>query len=174
MANFALNYSFSRNLNIPLDEDAVKSTYAEVLTYVQTKSKCYAGQLFSVVGDGDNNGLYVAITTGADAVIIKLASQEALEAVAASAGKIDTIKLNGSALTINDKTVNIDLSTYATIDYVNETISGLTSVFAPKAEFEAVQKKVDDITSVGGEPNVQSDWNVVDEESDAFIKNKPI
>ena len=173
MANFALNYSFSRNLNIPLDEDAVKSTYAEVLTYVQTKSKCYAGQLFSVVGDGDNNGLYVAITTGADAVIIKLASQEALEAVAASAGKIDTIKLNGSALTINDKTVNIDLSTYATIDYVNETISGLNSVFAPKAEFEAVQKKVDDITSVGGEPNVQSDWNVVDEESDAFIKNKP-
>ena len=173
MANFALNYSFSRNLNIPLDEDAVKSTYAEVLTYVQTKSKCYAGQLFSVVGDGDNNGLYVAITTGADAVIIKLASQEALEAVAASAGKIDTIKLNGSALTINDKTVNIDLSTYATIDYVNETISGLTSVFAPKAEFEEVQKKVDDITSVGGEPNVQSDWNVVDEESDAFIKNKP-
>jgi hypothetical protein len=173
MANFALNYSFSRNLNIPLDEDAVKSTYAEVLTYVQTKSKCYAGQLFSVVGDGDNNGLYVAITTGADAVIIKLASQEALDAVAASAGKIDTIKLNGSALTINDKTVNIDLSTYATIDYVNETISGLTSVFAPKAEFEEVQKKVDDITSVGGEPNVQSDWNVVDEESDAFIKNKP-
>ena len=173
MANFALNYSFSRNLNIPLDEDAVKSTYAEVLTYVQTKSKCYAGQLFSVVGDRDNNGLYVAITTGADAVIIKLASQEALEAVAASAGKIDTIKLNGSALTINDKTVNIDLSTYATIDYVNETISGLTSVFAPKAEFEEVQKKVDDITSVGGEPNVQSDWNVVDEESDAFIKNKP-
>ena len=173
MANFALNYSFSRNLNIPLDEDAVKSTYAEVLTYVQTKSKCYAGQLFSVVGDGDNNGLYVAITTGADAVIIKLASQEALEAVAASAGKIDTIKLNGSALTINDKTVNIDLSTYATIDYVNETISGLTSVFAPKAEFEEVQKKVEDITSVGGEPNVQSDWNVVDEDSDAFIKNKP-
>ena len=46
MANFALNYSFSRNLNIPLDEDAVKSTYAEVLTYVQTKSKCYAGPAF--------------------------------------------------------------------------------------------------------------------------------
>ena len=173
MANFALNYSFSRNTGIPLDEDAVKSTYAEVLTYVQTRSKCYAGQLFSVVGDGDKNGLYIAVTKGPDAVVVKLASQEALEAVAQSAGKIDTIKLNGSALTINEKTVNIDLSNYATIDSVNEAISGLTSVFAPKAEFEEVQKKVDDITSVGGEPNVQSDWNVIDETSDAFIKNKP-
>ena len=51
MANFALNYSFSRNLNIPLDEDAVKTSLSEVVSYVQTKSKCYAGQLFSVTGD---------------------------------------------------------------------------------------------------------------------------
>lgn len=175
MANFALNYSFSRNLAIPLDEDAVKQSYALVLDYVQTKSKCYAGQLFSVVNPEDEteNGLYVAIKTGADALVVKLASQEALEAVAASAGKIDKITLNGTELTINDKVVNIDLSDYATVEYVDGKISDLASVYAPKAEFEEVQKKVDDITSVGGEPNVQSDWNVVDETSDAFIKNKP-
>ena len=174
MANFALNYSFSRNLNLPLDEDAVKALRSDVVTYVQTKSKCYAGQLFSVTGDtAENNGLYIAVTTGEDALIVKLASQDALDAVAASAGKIDTIKLNGSALTINDKVVNIDLSSYATIDYVDGKISGLTEIYAPKAEFEAVQKKVEEITSVGGEPNVQSDWDVVDTGSDAFIKNKP-
>ena len=173
MANFALNYSFSRNLNIPLDEDAVKVSLAEVMTYVQTKSKCYAGQLFSVTGDTENNGLYIALTTGAEGQVIKLASQDALDAVAASAGKIDTIKLNGSALTINDKVVNIDLSTYATIDYVDGKISGLTEVYAPKAEFEEVQKKVDEITSTGGEPNVQSDWDTTDETADSFIKNKP-
>ena len=57
--------------------------------------------------------------------------------------------------------------------YTDVEISKLGNVYAPKAEFEEVQKKVDDITSVGGEPNVQSDWNIVDEESDAFIKNKP-
>ena len=173
MANFALNYSFSRNLNIPLDEDAVKSSLSEVVSYVQTKSKCYAGQLFSVTGDTENNGLYIALTTGAEGQVIKLASQDALDAVAASAGKIDKIQLNGTELTINDKVVNIDLSTYATIEYVEEQIEGLADKYAPKAEFEEVQKKVEDITSVGGEPNVQSDWNVVDEESDAFIKNKP-
>ena len=173
MANFALNYSFSRNLNIPLDEDAVKSSLSEVVSYVQTKSKCYAGQLFSVTGDTENNGLYIALTTGAEGQVIKLASQDALDAVAASAGKIDKIQLNGTELTINDKVVNIDLSTYATIEYVEEQIEGLADKYAPKAEFEEVQKKVEDITSVGGEPNVQSDWDVVDEESDAFIKNKP-
>ena len=174
MANFALNYSFSRNLNIPLDEDAVKVSLAEVVNYVQTMGKCYAGQLFSVTGDTEvNNGLYIALTTGAEGQVVKLASQDALDAVAASAGKIDKIQLNGTELTINDKVVNIDLSTYATIDYVDSKISGLTEVYAPKAEFEEVQKKVDEITSTGGEPNVQSDWDTTDETADSFIKNKP-
>ena len=174
MANFALNYSFSRNLNIPLDEDAVKVSLAEVVNYVQTMGKCYAGQLFSVTGDTEvNNGLYIALTTGAEGQVIKLASQDALDAVAASAGKIDKIQLNGNELTINDKVVNIDLSAYATIEYVDGKISGLTEVYAPKAEFEEVQKKVDEITSTGGEPNVQSDWDTTDETADSFIKNKP-
>lgn len=112
MANFALNYSFSRNLDIPLDEDAVKATLAEVQEYVATKGKCYAGQIFSVTGDTGNNGLYLAVSKGENGVLIRMASQEALDAVAASAGKIDEIRLNGNALTINDKVVNIDLSDY--------------------------------------------------------------
>lgn len=73
MANFALNYSYSRNLAIPLDEDAVKPLSADVLTYVQTKSKCYAGQLFSVTGDTEeNNGLYMALTVGPQGTIKKI------------------------------------------------------------------------------------------------------
>jgi hypothetical protein len=120
MANFALNYSYSRNLSIPLDEDAVKSTLNEVKEYVKTKSKCYAGQLFSVTGDTiENNGLYITLVVGPEGGVIKLASQEALDAVAASAGKIDKIQLNGTELTINDKVVNIDLSDYATISLVS-------------------------------------------------------
>ena len=118
MANFALNYSYSRNLDIPLDEDAVMATLLDVKGYVQTKSKCYAGQLFSVTGDTNNNGLYIALSKGDGSNVIKLASQDALEAVAASAGKIDKITLNGTELTINDKVVNIDLSNYATVESV--------------------------------------------------------
>lgn len=118
MANFPLNYSYTRNLSIPLDEDAVKTTLSEVKEYVLTKSKCYAGQLFSVTGDTNNNGLYIALSTGVEGSVIKLASQDSLDAVAASAGKIDKITLNGNELTINDKVVNIDLSNYATVESV--------------------------------------------------------
>lgn len=126
MANFALNYSYSRNLNIPLDEDAVKSTLSEVLQYVYTKSKCYAGQLFSVTGDTTtNNGLYITLSVGPEGGVLKLATQNALDAVAASAGKIDKIKLNGTELTINDKVVNIDLANYATTNYVDVQLEAI-------------------------------------------------
>jgi hypothetical protein len=124
MANFALNYSFSRNLDLPLDEDAVKNSLVDVKNYVHTKSKCYAGQLFSVTGDTENvNGLYIALSVGEEGSVIKLASQDALDAVSAAAGKIDKIQLNGNELTINDKTVNIDLSDYSTVAYVDSAIT---------------------------------------------------
>lgn len=123
MANFALNYSYSRNLNIPLDEDAVKATLSDVLAYVRTKSKCYAGQLFSVTGDTTNNGLYIALVVGTEGSVLKLATQESLDLVASEAGKIDKIFLNGTELTINNKTVSIDLSDYATVSFVGEKIS---------------------------------------------------
>ena len=55
---------------------------------------------------------------------------------------------------------------------VNEKNEAAISLYK-KAEFEEVQKKVEEITSTGGEPNVQSDWNTTNEEADSFIKNKP-
>lgn len=126
MANFALNYSFSRNTGIPLDADAVLSTYADVLNYVRTKSKCYAGQLFSVTGDTTtNNGLYITLSVGPEGGVLKLVTQNALDAVAASAGKIDKIQLNGTELTINDKVVNIDLTNYATTNYVDVQLEAI-------------------------------------------------
>ena len=57
--------------------------------------------------------------------------------------------------------------------YTDTEIAKLSEIYAPKSEFEEVQKKVEDIISTGGEPNVQPDWNTVDENSDSFIKNKP-
>jgi hypothetical protein len=123
MANFVLNYSFSRTLPIPIDEDSIKSSLSDVIEYVKTKSKCYAGQLFSVTGDTANNGLYITLSTGSEGSVVKLVDQDALDAVASSAGKIDKISLNGTELTINDKTVNIDLSDYATVKYVDDAIA---------------------------------------------------
>ena len=148
MANFALNYSFSRNLSIPLDEDAVKATLAEVVDYVATKGKCYAGQLFSVTGDTGNNGLYLALSKGPEGSIIKFPSQTALDEVAASAGKIDEIRINGSALTINDKIVNIDLSDYISVSQFNsgltETLESAKSYTDTKLEDYATKSYVTD------------------------------
>lgn len=168
MANFALNYSFSRNLSIPLDEDAVKATLAEVVDYVATKGKCYAGQLFSVTGDTGNNGLYLALSKGPEGSIIKFPSQTALDEVAASAGKIDEIRINGSALTINDKIVNIDLSNYISVSQFNsgltETLEAAKSYTDTKLEDYASKSYVDDVLTdiEGGEINLQGYAKVED------------
>lgn len=168
MANFALNYSFSRNLSIPLDEDAVKATLAEVVDYVATKGKCYAGQLFSVTGDTGNNGLYLALSKGPEGSIIKFPSQTALDEVAASAGKIDEIRINGSALTINDKIVNIDLSNYISVSQFNsgltETLEAAKSYTDTKLEDYASKSYVDDVLAdiEGGEISLQGYAKVED------------
>jgi hypothetical protein len=168
MANFALNYSFSRNLSIPLDEDAVKATLAGVVDYVATKGKCYAGQLFSVTGDTGNNGLYLALSKGPEGSIIKFPSQTALDEVAASAGKIDEIRINGSALTINDKIVNIDLSNYISVSQFNsgltETLEAAKSYTDTKLEDYASKSYVDDVLTdiEGGEINLQGYAKVED------------
>ena len=177
MANFALNYSFSRNLNIPLDEDAVKSTFNEVKMYVQTKSKCYAGQLFSVTGDTINNGLYIALSTGLEGSVIKLASQEALEAVAASAGKIDKITLNGSALTINDKVVNIDLSNYATVDSVKEqdrTTLALSITYTDSAITATEEKMMWLPVENGDEKHIVRKWKGSREKYEYLVRNNAV
>ena len=168
MANFALNYSFSRNLSIPLDEDAVKATLAEVVDYVATKGKCYAGQLFSVTGDTGNNGLYLALSKGPEGSIIKFPSQSALDEVAASAGKIDEIRINGSALTINDKIVNIDLSDYISVSQFNsgltKTLEDAKSYTDTKLEDYATKSYVDDVLAdiEGGEISLQGYAKVED------------
>ena len=162
MANFALNYSFSRNLPIPLDEDAVKTTLAEVEDYVKTKGKCYEGQLFSVTGEtGENvakNGLYITLSKGENGQVIKLASQEALDAVAASAGKIDKITLNGTELLINDKVVNIDLSDYVTSTSLEETLEDYaTQSFVTDKIVSALTNGTVDITGYAKEEDVAKD-----------------
>ena len=177
MANFALNYSYTRNLDIPLDEDAVKTTLLDVKEYVQTKSKCYAGQLFSVTGDTNNNGLYIALSKGVEGSVIKLASQDALEAVAASAGKIDKITLNGTELTINDKVVNIDLSSYATVESVKSQATqtlGLAITYTDSA-ITATEEKIMWLPVEGiDEKHVVRHWRGTRDKYEFLVKNNAV
>jgi hypothetical protein len=178
MANFVLNYSFSRALSIPIDEDSVKSTLSEVIEYVETKSKCYAGQLFSVTGDTEvNNGLYIALSTGSEGSVLKLATQEALDAVAASAGKIDKIQLNGTELTINDKVVNIDLSDYATVKSVQEqakTTLALAITYTDSAITASEDKMMWLPVENGDEKHVVRHWRGTREKYEFLVKNNAV
>lgn len=178
MANFVLNYSFSRTLPIPVDEDAVKSTLSEVISYVETKSKCYAGQLFSVTGDTEvNNGLYIALSTGSEGSVLKLATQESLDLVAANAGKIDKIQLNGTELTINDKVVNIDLSDYATVKSVQEqakTTLALAITYTDSAITASEEKMMWLPVENGDEKHVVRHWRGTREKYEFLVKNNAV
>ena len=177
MANFALNYSYTRNLDIPLDEDAVKTTLLDVKEYVQTKSKCYAGQLFSVTGDTNNNGLYIALSKGVEGSVIKLASQDALDAVAASAGKIDKITLNGTELTINDKVVNIDLSSYATVESVKSQATqtlALAITYTDSAITETEEKLMWLPVEGADEKHIVRHWRGTRDKYEFLVKNNAV
>ena len=85
--------------------------------------------------------------------------------VVADANTIETVKVDGSALTPDaNKAVNIDLS--GKVDKV--TGKGLSA-----NDFtDTLKTKLDNIAS-GAEVNVQSDWNQSDNTADDYIKNKP-
>lgn len=100
-------------------------------------------------------------------------------------------------------TQTLDLSDYVTTDELNETLTGYVTTTALATELAKytdnttltglLNNKVDKVTgkglstndytdddknklsgiTSGAEPNVQVDWNVTDNASDAFIKNKP-
>lgn len=93
--------------------------------------------------------------------------------VAQNGGKIDTIKVNGTTQTITNKAVDISVPT-KTSDITNDTnyVSDASYVHTDSNYTAAEKNKLANIAS-GAEVNVQSDWDVADSTSDAFIKNKP-
>lgn len=100
-------------------------------------------------------------------------------------GTITGIKMNGA---YKGTSGVVDLGTVITSipsEYVTETklnnkgylnTTTADSKYASKnteTRVQELQNQFDNLTSTGGEPNVQSDWNVTDTTNDAYIKNKP-
>lgn len=88
-------------------------------------------------------------------------------------GKIDVIKVNGTTQTITNKTVDITVPT-KTSDLTNDSdfVEDANYVHTDNNFTTTLKNKLNGIAA-GAEVNVQSDWNVTDTTSDAFIKNKP-
>ena len=116
----ALMVQYKRANAAPLDITDVFTSFENALDYAANGATSYAGQVIAVAGDGVKTQVY-KITSGG--TLVELVDAEALAELANEAGKIDEIKLNGSALTIVDKSVNIDLSAYGDKAWVTAEIT---------------------------------------------------
>ena len=96
------------------------------------------------------------------------------EYVDENGGKIDVIKVNGTAQTITDKTVDISVpDDLSDLDpNASSLVHDASYVHTDNNFTTALKNKLNGIAA-GAEVNVQSDWNITDTSSDAFIKNKP-
>lgn len=86
---------------------------------------------------------------------------------------IEGVNVNGAAVTPTNKIVNLTVPTKLT-DLTNDGnfVKDANYVHTDNNFTTALKNKLDGIAA-GAEVNVQSDWNIVDTASDAFIKNKP-
>lgn len=86
---------------------------------------------------------------------------------------LEGINVNGSAVTPTNKIVNLTVPT-KTSDLTNDSdfVSDANYVHTDNNFTTELKDKLNGIAT-GAEANVQSDWNITDTSSDAFIKNKP-
>ena len=87
---------------------------------------------------------------------------------------IETVKRNGTALTVTNKTVDISVPTkLSELTNDNYTVTDSEGYVHTDNNFtDTLKSKLDNIES-GAEVNVQADWSVTNTSSDAYIKNKP-
>ena len=118
--NEALNNGTANSLMVqyrranaaPLDISEVFTSISAATEYALSGSTSYAGQVIAVAGEDVKTEVFSITSAG---TLVRLVDENDLLKLEESAGKIDEIKLNGSALTINNKSVNIDLSDYAKV-----------------------------------------------------------
>ena len=115
----ALMVQYKRANAAPLDITEVFTSLDSAEIYAASGLTSYAGQVIAVAGADIETKVY-KITSGG--TLVELVDADALAEVVESAGKIAEVKVNGTALEIVDKSVNIDLSRYATQDWVSKEI----------------------------------------------------
>ena len=120
----ALMVQYKRANAAPLDISEVFTSISAATEYALSGSTSYAGQVIAVAGEDVKTEVFTITSAG---TIIRLIDESDLSSIQESSGKIDIIKVNGEALTIdNDKAVDIDLTGYATVSDFNSLVSGDT------------------------------------------------
>ena len=147
----SLMVQYKRANAAPMDITEVFTSISAATTYANSGSTSYAGQIIAVAGEGIKTEVF---TITSASTLVKLVDEDALRYVSETAGKVDIIKINGSALTIVDKTVDINLTSYASQEWVEEK-GYLTSK---------------DIEGVEGTSHIHDNKNILDEISSERVE----
>ena len=115
----ALMVQYKRANAAPLDITEVFTSLDSAEDYAANGLTSYAGQVIAIAGENVETKVY-KITSGG--TLVELVDADALAEVVESAGKIAEVKVNGAALEIVDKSVNIDLSAYGEKTWIKEEI----------------------------------------------------
>ena len=116
----ALMVQYKRANAAPIDITEIFTSISAAVEYAKSGPTAYAGQVIAVAGEDIRTTVYTITSAG---TLTRLVDENDLNEVVSSAGKIDEIKVNGSALTITDKSVNIDLGGYVTTDILSSIVS---------------------------------------------------
>lgn len=96
-----------------------------------------------------------------------------IDYVTTNGGKINTVKVNGTALPVTDKAVDVTVPTkLSELTNDDNFVVDASYVHTDNNFTTTLKNKLNGIAT-GAEVNVQSDWDVTDTTSDAYIKNKP-
>ena len=135
----ALMVQYKRANAAPLDISEVFTSISAATEYAKSGPISYAGQVIAVAGEGIKTEVF---TITSASTIVRLVDENDLLSVEQSAGKIDEIKLNGSTLTIEGKSVNIDLSEYTKNSELYAIISGDTGKTIREIASEEIASKL--------------------------------
>ena len=134
------------------------------LTYYHSKIKTFM-----------NGKVYTEARKGLSANDFTNTLKSKLDGIAAGAqvNVIEGVNVNGSAVTPTNKIVNLTIPTKLT-DLTNDGnfVTDANYVHTDNNFTTTLKNKLNGIAT-GAEVNVQSDWAVTNNSSDAFIKNKP-
>ena len=137
---------------------------------------------FTRDGSGESSDLRGALR--ADAVGTSEIADNAVTADQIASNAVTAAKIAGNAVTTGKiaagavSSTQVSAAFLQTIENPTDAVIGDKAFSNPpsdlsSAEKTAVRTAIGAGSGSGGEDNVQSDWNVTDTSSDAFIKNKP-
>lgn len=163
-ANKAVNVTYPGNM-VTMNGDQLRTVELAAFDYSANINNIVFQSQDDGTGDESSAALHIYSGDPSDGsaldIDITVPSMNMMEAyVSSEGGKIDVIKVNGTAQTITNKEVNLSIPDSPATTSANGLMSS-----TDKTKLDGIE--------AGAKANVQSDWNQATTTADDYIKNKP-